>query len=66
MRAAPPQSTLPVLLAADKGKGLTIRGQMVQQEGQTGDHCLETQSGWHTYSTGMQCCLPWFLQPQDL
>ena len=35
-QATPAQSSLPVLLAADKGKGLTIRGQVVQQDGQTG------------------------------
>ena len=34
--AAAPQQNLPVLLAADKGKGLTLRGQLARMDGRIG------------------------------
>ena len=41
--AAPPaDQNLPVLLSADKAKGLTLRGQIARMDGRIGTHCCVT------------------------
>lgn len=40
--AAPPaEQSLPVLLSADKAKGLTLRGQIARMDGRIGTHCCD-------------------------
>ena len=48
---APQQAPLPTLLPADKGKGLTLRGQIVRMDGRIGRHVVVPMSQVQDLST---------------
>ena len=50
--SAPAQPSLPVLLSADKAKGLTLRGQLARMDGRIGmpsTRSTQTQMYWHCW-----------------
>lgn len=45
--ATPPSPQLPVLLSADKGRGLTLAGRLIRQTGQTGTSAVLKHDSAH-------------------